>query len=112
MKLFQDLRNFTPFFSAHSRGYRMQDTPLQDEAAEQDYQAGFARVIWFNEQAQQRGWKLSDRQLVHEIVQRERAALIREKASLPMMNQKIRSAAWNRGQADALRLLLRAQQEN
>jgi hypothetical protein len=89
----------------------MQDTPIQDEAAEQDYQAGFARVIWFNEQAQQRGWQLSDRQLVHEIVQRERAALIREKASLPIMNQKIRSAAWNRGQADALRSLLRAQRE-
>jgi hypothetical protein len=89
----------------------MQDIPLQDEAAEQDYQAGFARVIWFNEQAQQRGWKLSDRQLVHEIIQRERAALIREKASLPVVNQKIRSAAWNRGQADALRSLLRAQRE-
>lgn len=88
----------------------MQDTPLQqDEAAEQDYQAGFARVIWFNEQARQRGWKLSDRQLVHEIIQRERAALIREKASLPITNQNLRSAAWNRGQADALRCLLKTQ---
>jgi hypothetical protein len=90
----------------------MQDTPIQDETEEQDYQAGFARVLWFNEQAQQRGKKLSDRQLVHEIVQRERAALIREKASIPMVNQKIRSAAWNRGQADALRSLLRAQRKN
>jgi hypothetical protein len=90
----------------------MQDTSIHDETDEQEYQAGFARVLWFNEQAQQRGWKLSDRQLVHEIVQRERAALIREKASLPMVNQKIRSAAWNHGQADALRSLLRAQGEN
>jgi len=83
----------------------MQDTPIQDEAAEQEYQAGFARVIWFNEQAQQRGWKLSDRQLVHEIVQRERAALIREKASLPIVNQRIRSAAWNRGQAECIKVV-------
>ncbi|GCE12367.1 hypothetical protein [Tengunoibacter tsumagoiensis] len=90
----------------------MQNTPIQKEIAEQDYQAGFTRVMWFAKQARRRGWKLSDRQLVHEIIQRERAARIREKSSLPMIGAEVRSAAWNHGQADALRTLLRAQREN
>ncbi len=89
----------------------MQDTPLQNEADEQDYQDGFDRVMWFNAQARRRGWKLSDRQLVHEIIQRERAALIREKSSLPIVGAEVRSAAWNRGQADALREILHKQRE-
>ena len=89
----------------------MQDTPLSSEKTEQEYQAGFARVLWFSEQARLRGWKLSDRQLVHEIVQRERAAQIRERSSLPIVGQDLRSAAWNRGQADALRAILKKQRE-
>jgi len=82
----------------------IQDTEL-------DYQAGYRRVLWYAEQARTRGWRLTDRQLVHEILQRERAAQIREKSSLPILGQGGRSAAWNRGQADALRALLRAQRE-
>ncbi len=54
---------------------------------------------------------MSERQLVHEILQRERAAQIREKSKLPIIGQEVRSAAWNRGQADALRDILREQCE-
>ncbi|WP_211326146.1 hypothetical protein [Thermosporothrix hazakensis] len=79
---------------------------------EKDYRAGFSRVMWFAEQAKRQGWKLSDRQLVHEIMQRERAARIRDKSTLPIVGRDVRSAAWNRGQADALRALLRAQREH
>ena len=87
----------------------MQDTPMRDETSEQEYQAGFTRILWFAKQAKRRGWQLSDRQLVHEIMQRERAAKIREKSSLPIVGPEVRSAAWNHGQADALRALLRSQ---
>ncbi len=38
--------------------------------------------------------------------QRERAAQIREKSSLPILGPGVRSAAYNRGQADALREIL------
>jgi hypothetical protein len=89
----------------------MQDTPTQKDSSPQDYQAGFARIMRFHEHARQQGWKLSDRQFVHEIIQRERAALIREKSSLPIVGQQSHSAAWNRGQADALRSLLRVQRQ-
>ena len=87
----------------------MQEIPLQDTSEERDYQAGFARVMRFAEQARRRGWRLTDRQLVHEIMQRERAATIRDKSSLPIIGAEVHSAAWNRGQADALRTLLRIQ---
>ncbi len=89
----------------------MQDIPIRNTLEERDYQAGFARVMWFAERAKSQGWKFSDRQLVHEIIQRERAAKIREKSSLPVVNAKVHSAAWNHGQADALRTLLRTQRE-
>ncbi|HEU5227539.1 MAG TPA: hypothetical protein VFU49_06970 [Ktedonobacteraceae bacterium] len=89
----------------------MQDIPIRNTIEEQDYQAGFAKVMWFAERAKTQGWKFSDRQLVHEIIQRERAARIREKSSLPIAHSKAHSAAWNRGQADALRALLRTQRE-
>jgi hypothetical protein len=89
----------------------MQDTPMRNDPAKREYRAGFARVMWFAEQAKQQGWKLTDRQLVREIMQRERAAHIREKSSLPLVGPEVHSAAWNRGQADALRTLLRAQRE-
>ena len=89
----------------------MQDTPMRHETANRDYNAGYARVMWFAKQATLRGWRLSDRQLVHEIFQRERAAQIREKSSLPLIGSDVRSAAWNRGQADALRDILRDQRE-
>ncbi len=51
----------------------MQDIPIQYHS-ENDYAAGYARVMRFAEQAHIRGWRLSERQLVHEIVERERAA--------------------------------------
>jgi hypothetical protein len=89
----------------------MSDIPIRDETSERDYETGFARVLWFDKQAKIRGWQLSERQLIREIIQRERAAQIREKSSLPMVGVEIRSAAWNRGQADALRYLLRSQNE-
>jgi hypothetical protein len=93
-------------------GFIMQDSPLlNDSATEREYQAGFDRVMWFAAQARQRGWRLSDRQLVHEIMHRERAAQIREKSSLPIVGPGVRSAAWNHGQAAALRVLLREQYE-
>ncbi|GLV56242.1 hypothetical protein KDH_30840 [Dictyobacter sp. S3.2.2.5] len=90
----------------------MQNTPMRNDPAEQDYTAGFERIMWLSEQAKLHGWRLSDRQLFHEIIQRERAARISEKSSLPIIGSEVRSAAWNRGQADALRSLLRAQREN
>ena len=89
----------------------MQDTPMRSETEEREYRAGFARVMRFAEHARLRGWRMSERQIVHEILQRERAAQIREKSSLPIMHSELRSAAWNRGQADALRAILREQQE-
>ncbi len=88
----------------------MQQMPTTEET-ERDYQAGYERVMRFAEYANAQGWRLSDRQLVHEIIQRERAALIREKSSLPMVGLGIRSAAYNRGQADALRAILQRQRE-
>src|SRR5450755_3108009 len=91
------------------KGIVMQDTPLQNNIEERDYQAGFERVMRFAEHARLRGWHLTDRQLVHEIIQRERAAHIREQSSLPIVGSEVHSAAWNRGQADALRRLLREQ---
>lgn len=89
----------------------MRDTPMRNETEEQEYRAGFARIMWYAEQARLQGWQLTDRQLVHEVFQRERAAQIREKSPLPILGSGVRSAAWNRGQADALRALLRAQRE-
>ena len=89
----------------------MQDALMDNDRAEEDYQAGFASVMHFHEYVKLQGWKLSDRQLIHEIIQRERAALISQKSSLPIVGQNVRSAAWNRGQADALREILREQRE-
>jgi hypothetical protein len=88
----------------------MQQMPTKEEI-ERDYHAGYARIMWFAEQARLRGWRLTDRQLTHEIIQRERAAQIREKSSLPIVDPAIRSAAYNRGQADAMRAILREQRE-
>lgn len=81
------------------------------EEANQEYQEGYNRVMWFAQRARKQGWHLSDRQLVHEIYQRERAARIREQSTLPVFGASVRSASWNRGQAAALRALLRDQQE-
>ena len=81
------------------------------EETDLEYQAGYSQIMRFAEHARTRGWRLSDRQLVHEIIHRERAAQIREKSSLPIIGPGVRSAAWNRGQADALRSLLREQRE-
>ena len=89
----------------------MQDTPMRNEIEERDYRAGYARIMRFSEQARLRGWHMSERQIVHEILQRERAAQLREKSSLPIARSELRSAAWSRGQADALRAILREQQE-
>jgi len=90
----------------------MQDTPARDDdETEREYDEGYSRVMAFATYANSRGWRLSDRQLVHEITQRERAAHIREKSSLPLVGVGIRSAAYNRGQADALRAILKRQHE-
>jgi len=86
----------------------MQQLPIKEET-ERDYNAGYDRVMQFAEYAHARGWRLSDRQLVHEIAQHERAAQIREKSSLPIVGPGTRSAAYNRGQADALRAILQKQ---
>ena len=87
-----------------------QPLPAREEA-DHEYQEGYDRVMWFAQRARKQGWHLSDRQLVHEIYQRERAARIREQSSLPVFGPGIRSASWNRGQAAALRVLLKDQQE-
>jgi hypothetical protein len=87
-----------------------QPLPARDEA-DREFQEGFDRIMWFAQRARTRGWHLSDRQLVHEIYQRERAARIREQSSLPVFGPDNRSAPWNRGQAAALRTLLKEQQE-
>ena len=89
----------------------MQDIPMRSPVEEREYRAGFARVMRFAEHARLRGWHLTDRQLVHEINQRERAAAISEKSTLPIIGPEARSAAWHRGQADALRTILRKQRE-
>ena len=89
----------------------MQQLPTKEEI-ERDYLEGYSRVMHFAEFANRRGWRLSDRQLVHEIVQHERAAQIREKSSLPIVGSQTHSAAYNRGQADALREILQKQHEN
>ncbi len=66
----------------------MQDALMDNDRAEEDYQAGFASVMRFHEYAKLRGWKLSDRQLIHEIIQRERAALISpRKAHSPLLGR-------------------------
>ena len=88
----------------------MQPLPTKGET-EQEYLEGYTHVIKFAEYAHTKGWRLSDRQLVHEIVQHERAAHIREKSSLPIVGPRTRSAAYNRGQADALRDILQKQRE-
>jgi predicted kinase len=88
----------------------MRNTPAQS-GTENDYSAGYARVMWYAERARMHGWRMSERQLVHEIIQRERAALIRECSNLPIVGREVRSAAWNPGQADALRDILREQRE-
>ncbi|HEY0755300.1 MAG TPA: hypothetical protein VGD98_15180 [Ktedonobacteraceae bacterium] len=87
-----------------------QPLPAREEAA-REYQEGYDRVMWFAQRARKQGWHLSDRQLVYEIYQRERAARIREQSSLPVFGPGIRSASWNRGQAAALRELLKEQHE-
>jgi hypothetical protein len=87
-----------------------QPVPARDET-DREYQEGYNRVMWFAQRARKQGWHLSDRQLVHEIYQRERAARVREQSALPVLGSSVRSAAWNRGQAAALRALLREQQE-
>jgi hypothetical protein len=86
----------------------MQQLPTKGQT-EQEYLQGYTYVVKFAEYAHSQGWHLSDRQLVHEIVQHERAAQIIEKSSLPIVGPGTRSAAFNRGQADALRDILQKQ---
>ena len=88
----------------------MNNTPLYNDSVF-DYRTGYSQVMWYAEQARLHGWFMTERQLVHEIMQRERAAEIREQSSLPIVGPNVRSAAWNRGQADALRIILRLQYE-
>ena len=87
----------------------MQHIPDQDDETEREYDEGYSRATAFATYANSRGWRLSDRQLVHEITQREGSAHIREKSSLPLVGAGTHSAAYNRGQADALRALLKQQ---
>ncbi len=89
----------------------MQHIPDQNNETAREYDEGYSRVMAFATYANSRGWRLSDRQLVHEITQRERAAHIHEKSSLPLVGVGTRSAAYNRGQADALRAILKRQHE-
>lgn len=81
------------------------------EGTDREYQDGYNRVMWLAQRARKQGWHLSDRQLVHEIYQRERAARIREQSTLPVFGPGVHSASWNRGQAAALRVLLKEQRE-
>lgn len=88
----------------------MTEMPTSEDA-DREYQDGYKRIMSFAAYARARGWKLSDRQITHEILQRERAAMIRERSSLPVIGRSNFSAAFNRGQADALRAILREQRK-
>lgn len=88
----------------------MQEIPLHRDI-ERDYQTGYQRIMRYAEYARLQGWQMSDRQLVLEILQHERAATIREKSSLPMIGIEVHSASWYHGQADALRHLLEEQRK-
>ena len=87
----------------------MQHIPEQDDETERDYDEGYSRVMAFAAYANSRGWRLSDRQLVHEITQRERAAPIHEKSS-PGQGADCLLAVGT-AQADALRAILKKQHE-
>jgi len=89
----------------------MQNMP-DSAIAQQDYELGYAAVMRFASEIERRGWQPTDRQLVKEIAQRERAAEIRRRSSLPIVDPKLHSAAWYEGQADALRALLRQRRES
>jgi hypothetical protein len=80
--------------------------------AQQDYDLGYATIMHLVLAARRQGWQPTDRQLVREIMQRERAAEVRQRSSLPILDPQSRSAAWYRGQADALRALLRQRRES
>lgn len=86
----------------------MQEIPIHRDI-ERDYESGYQRIMRYAEYARLQGWQMSDRQLVLEILHHERAATIREKSSLPIVGSEVHSASWYRGQADALRYLLREQ---
>jgi len=86
----------------------MQQMPTTEDA-DREYQEGYSRVMSFAAYAHSRGWQLSDRQLVHEIFHRERAALIRETSSLSVVGSGLHPAAYTRGKADALRAPLKEQ---
>ncbi|HLJ35739.1 MAG TPA: hypothetical protein VKU38_18935 [Ktedonobacteraceae bacterium] len=88
----------------------MQEIPIHRDI-ENDYDRGYQRIMRYAEYARLQGWQLSDRQLVNEILHHERAATIREKSSLPIVGSEVHSPAWYRGQADALRHLLREQRK-
>lgn len=88
----------------------MREIPVHRDI-EHDYENGYQRVMRYAEYARVRGWQLSDRQLVLEILHHERAAVIREKSSLPIIGPDVHSPAWFRGQADALRHLLHEQRK-
>ncbi len=88
----------------------MQEIPIHHDI-ENDYDRGYQRIMRYAEYARLQGWQLSDRQLVLEILHHERAATIREKSSLPIVGSEVHSSAWYRGQADALRHLLREQRK-
>lgn len=84
---------------------------MDSATAQRDYDLGYAAVMRFASESQRRGWQPTDRQLVKEIAQRERAAEIRRRSSLPIADPQQRSVAWYQGQADALRVLLRERRE-
>lgn len=88
----------------------MQEIPIHRDI-ELDYEKGYQRIMRYAEYARLQGWQLSDRQLVLEILHHERAATIREKSSLPIIGSEVHSPSWYRGQADALRYLLREQRK-
>ncbi len=88
----------------------MQEIPLHRDI-ERDYEKGYQRIMRYAEYARLQGWQMSDRQFVLEILHHERAATISEKSSLPIIGSEVHSPSWYRGQADALRHLLREQRK-
>lgn len=88
----------------------MREIPVRRDV-EHDYEKGYQYIMRYAEYARLRGWQLSDRQLVLEILHHERTAAIREKSSLPIINSNMYPPDWYRGQADALRHLLREQRK-
>jgi hypothetical protein len=86
-----------------------------DLASDPDYQAGYAAMMRLRNYARRSGWPTPpERILVTELLWLERSARIaahHDEHTLEMFDQAVKPAAWYRGRAAALRLILREARE-